>query len=218
MSSIAAILIGMIFLLIDVKLTGIIPYPEFEEFPAIAEKTADMIINHVVGDSLPIDVFSDVAGYIIIIVVCAKVVNKNDKAFRCFCLGILALGFYLFHNFMPFFFNGEARYNIASFSYIAMLLIKCVAFIQAGLVCTQTTECVENHAANLVTEIFFMLAAFCGFIRGMAFFYNLPRTMYFFYGIQCFFAIIYHAVFIKILINSKDKLKNSLLTKEKEEV
>lgn len=198
MGEIIALLIAMLLLIFNVYIGGF-SYPDYEEFVAQAEKTVDMIINHVIGPQVRIDIFSNVVAYIIIIVVCTRIVNKNNKAFRGFCLAILSLAVYLFNMFMPFFFNGELRYNIGFFSYIAMILIECVTFIQVGLICTECTECVENHAANLVTEIFMMLTAFSGFIRGMAFFYDLPKIMYLFFGVQLFFAVVYHCVYLKVL-------------------
>lgn len=189
--------IGMLFLLIDTRITGLIFYPAFEPFDTPAPISVDLIIRHLIGDSVSIDVFSDFIGYLLIMIVTCKIVNENKKAFGAFALSLLSMILYAANLAMPFFLNGEARYNVGFFLYLIYILLQCVTTIQAGFVCCQMTECLENHAWNCVVEIFVMLSAFAGLIRGMSYFYDLPRTTLLYYGLEIFFAVVYTVMYWK---------------------
>ncbi|MGN0403543.1 MAG: hypothetical protein ACI4HQ_14965 [Acetatifactor sp.] len=183
--------IALLFLTIDTRITGWIFYPEYVPFDTPAPETVDMIIGHLIGDSAHIDIFSDIIGYLLIIYVACKVVNENKKAFRAFCLSILAVILYVANWAMPFFLNGEARYTMGFFLYIIYSLLKSFAAIQAGFTLCEMSECIENHAWTNVVAIFIMLAFISGFIRSMSLFYQLPRLTVTYYGVQIFFTLLY---------------------------
>lgn len=211
--------IGMIFLLIDTKIDGLLFYPAFEPFETNAPITVDLIIGHLIGDSVKLDIFSDLVAYILIILAASRIVSENQKlphpelpasdprlvlflkksagAFRAFLLAVIALILYAANWSMPFFLNGSARYSAGFFLYIAYNLLKCLATIQAGLVCTRMAECLENHAWNNVVAIFIMLSSFAGFIRAMSYFYDLLWTTRIYYALQVFFAVLYTVMFWK---------------------
>ncbi len=206
--------IGMIFLLLDTKLDGIIPYPAFEPFENSAPETVDMIIGHLIGDSVKIDLFSDIIGALLILISASaivkqnmklltaaeqergklplvyKLMKKNRRAFRAFVLGILTLILYSGYQLMPFVLNGEPRYQIGYFWYIIVIFLKCLTFIEAGLMCCDAQESVQNHMYNNVVTIFVLLSAFAGFVRAMSYFYNLPGTTAAYYAVQIFFGAI----------------------------
>ena len=57
--------LGVIFLMLDIMIK-VFPFPAFEEFFTLAPETVDMVINHVVGDRMRLDVASDFIGLILI--------------------------------------------------------------------------------------------------------------------------------------------------------
>ena len=203
--------IGMILLWIDIRLDGLIFYPAFEPFDAAAPLTVEMIIGHLIGDSMKIDIFSDIIGCLLILSPASAIVNKNMKllaeaerergklplvyklmkknkrAFRAFVLGLLTLILYVGYQLMPFVLNGENRYQVGYFWYLIVIFFKCLTFIQAGLICCDAQESIQNHMWNNVVGIFILLSAFAGFVRGMSYFYNLPGTTAIYYTVQCFF-------------------------------
>lgn len=189
--------IGMILLVLDTRITGILFFPKYIPFETPAPETVDMIIVHLIGDSAHIDLFSDLIAYLLIIGIACKIVNENKKAFAAFGFSILSLILYIANWGMPFVLNGEARYTAGFFLYIAYNLLKCVTTIQAGFMCCEMAECLENHAWNNVVAIFVMLASFAGFIRAMSHFYDLPKLTYVYFGIQLFFTLIYTVMFWK---------------------
>lgn len=214
LKKIIIIWIGMIFLLLDTKLDGLIFYPAFEPFEAAAPDTVDMIIGHLIGDSVKIDIFSDFIGCLLILIPASAIVNKNmkllaeaeqeqgklpvvyklmkknNRAFRAFVLGLLTLILYTGYQLMPFVLNGEQRYQIGYFWYIILIFFKCLTFIQAGLICCDAQESVQNHMWNNVVTIFILLSAFAGFVRAMSYFYNLPGTTAIYYTVQLFFGVL----------------------------
>lgn len=183
--------VALLFLTIDTRITGWIPYPEFVPFDTPAPETVDMIIGHLLGDFAHIDIFSDIIGYLLIIYVSCKVVNENKKAFRAFCLSILALLLYVVNWGMPFVLNGEARYTMGFFLYIIYSLVKTFTAVQAGFALCEMSECIENHAWTNVVAIFIMLAFIAGFIRSMSLFYDLPKLTITYYVVQLFFTLLY---------------------------
>lgn len=197
MKKIIIVWIGLLFLLIDTRITGIIPYPAFEPFDTPAPETVDMIVGHLIGDSVPIDLFSDIIGYILIMGVASKIVNENKKAFGAFALCFLSLALYAANLVMPFFLNGETRYTVGFFLYLVWLFAECFATIQVGFMCCREAECLENHAWNNVVAIFVMLSSFAGLIRGMSHFYNFPGTALVYYIVQIFFTVVYTLMFWK---------------------
>ena len=100
--------VALLFLTIDTRIAGLIPYPEYIPFDTPAPETVDMIIGHLIGDSVHIDIFTDIIGYLLILYVSCKVVNENTKAFRAFGLSVLSLLLYLANLGMPFVRNGKA--------------------------------------------------------------------------------------------------------------
>ncbi|MGN1196740.1 MAG: hypothetical protein ACI4TA_03985 [Acetatifactor sp.] len=183
--------VALLFLTIDTRIAGLIPYPEYIPFDTPAPETVDMIIGHLIGDSVHIDIFTDIIGYLLILYVSCKVVNENTKAFRAFGLSVLSLLLYLANLGMPFVLNGEARYTTGFFLYIAYTLLKTFTAVQCGFILCDMSECIENHAWINVVAIFIMLAFISGFIRSMSLFYNLPRLTVTYYTVQAFFTLLY---------------------------
>lgn len=183
--------VALLFLTIDTRIAGLIPYPEYIPFDTPAPETVDMIIGHLIGDSVHIDIFTDIIGYLLILYVSCKVVNENTKAFRAFGLSVLSLLLYLANLGMPFVLNGEARYTTGFFLYIAYTLLKTFTAVQCGFILCDMSECIENHAWINVVAIFIMLAFISGFIRSMSLIYNLPRLTVTYYTVQAFFTLLY---------------------------
>lgn len=197
MKKVIVIWAALIFLLIDTRITGVIKYPEYIPFDSPAINTVNMVIGHLIGDSAPLDLFSDAVGFLLILFVMNRIMKESKKAFRAFAIAFLGLVMYIANWTMPFFLNGRERYAAGYFLYLAYQLVKCFATIQAGLVCCEMAESQENHARNNVVAIFLILAAATGFIRGCCFFYELRKTMIVYYGIQIFFTVLYSWVYWK---------------------
>lgn len=197
---IISIWIGMLFLLLDTKLSGLILYPPYEPFATPAPDTVDMIIGHLIGDSVKIDIFSDIIGCLLILIPVGMIVAKNLKKRRKFLtltFGSLTLILYIGYQLMPFILNGEPRYQTAYFWYIILVLFKAVTFIHAGLICCELQESTQSHMQNNLAAIFIILSAFAGFVRAMSYFYELPGGYVIYYAVQIFFGLLATVIYWK---------------------
>lgn len=204
--------IGMLFLLLDIKICGIILYPPYEPFLTGAPNSVDMIIGHLIGNSVKIDIFSDIIGCLLILVPVGmllrksmklsdginqiqekrpfiRVIREKKREYRAFISGILTLILYIGYQLMPFVLNGRERYQAGYFWYIVLALFKNLTFINAGLICCEAQENTRNHMWNSVVAIFILLSAFAGFIRAMCYFYDLPAAYGIYYAVQLFFSL-----------------------------
>lgn len=212
--------IGMLFLLFDTKLSGLIYYPPYVPFPTPAPDTVDMIIGHLIGDSVKIDIFSDIIGCLLILIpvsmiICKKmklrdesnqmqekrsliyVIKKTRREFRTLVFGSLTLILYIGYQIMPFVLNGEPRYQTAYFLYIILVLFKAVTFIHAGLICCELQENTQSHMQNNLAAIFIILSAFAGFVRAMSYFYELTGGYGIYYAVQIFFGLLATVIYWK---------------------
>lgn len=197
---IISIWIGMLFLLLDTKLSGLILYPPYEPFATPAPDTVDMIIGHLIGDSVKIDIFSDIIGCFFILIPVSMIVGKSLKKRRkllTLTFGSLTLILYIGYQLMPFVLNGEPRYQAAYFWYIILVLFKAVTFIHAGLICCELQESTQSHMQNNLAAIFIILSAFAGFIRAMSYFYELTGACGIYYAVQIFFGLLATVIYWK---------------------
>ncbi len=212
--------IGMLFLLLDTKLSGLIYYPPYEPFPTPAPDTVDMIIGHLIGDSMKIDIFSDIIGCLLILIPVSMIISqkmklpdksnqmqekrsliyvikKTRREFRALVFGSLTLILYIGYQLMPFVLNGEPRYQAAYFWYIILVLFKAVTFIHAGLICCELQESTQSHIQNNLAAIFIILSAFAGFVRAMSYFYELTGGYGIYYAVQIFFGLLATVIYWK---------------------
>lgn len=167
------ILIVAVFLLIlDVRIPTV-AYPAFETFKTEAPETLDLIINHVVGSRLRIDLFSDVAGYILIAVYAVKLIRQNEKYQKVLLWSAISLGIYIFQNIMPFILNGNERFRIGYMIYFLGVFLEAAVILKAVYpVCTKL-DSVEYHGYNNMTIIILLISVGTGFISEALYFFDL---------------------------------------------
>lgn len=197
MKKILLLWIGLLFLLINVNLNNIIIYPPFITYPTNAPDTLDMIINHVIGSSLRIDIFSDIIGYVLIIIASYQLIASSPKFIKTIFLASLGILSYVVLQCMPFVLNGEERFQAGFVLYILYFFVKAFVTINAALTCCALCECIENRAWNSVVSIFVLLSAFSGIIYYFSFFYDFIITTYIYYALQIAFTALYSFLFWK---------------------
>ena len=167
------ILIVAVFLLIlDVRIPTV-AYPAFEAFKTEAPETLDLIINHVVGSRLRMDLFSDVAGYILIAVYAVKLIRQNEKCQKVLLWSAISLGIYIFQNIMPFILNGNERFRIGYMIYFLGVFLEAAVILKAVYpVCTKL-DSVEYHGYNNMTIIILLISVGTGFISEALYFFDL---------------------------------------------
>ncbi|MBO7334553.1 MAG: hypothetical protein J6U67_06615 [Lachnospiraceae bacterium] len=196
------ILIGVFFLMIDIKMFSA-EYPAFEMFRTEAPNTVDMVVNHVIGSRLPIDIVSDVAGYLALIVAAVIVIKEfagtefkddferqekkryKDRFERVLCWSGVGIIAYLFNAFMPFMLNGNLRYRAGYGMFFVCLAVKIAVITMTVTGIMGLEECVEDHDFNNKTTIFALIAVICACVTRICFFYDLG----FVYWIYMFLSI-----------------------------
>ena len=73
--------LAVLLLAVDIRLP-LMPYPAFEPFVTEAPQTVDLVINHVIGHQLMLDLFSDLLGYLLLAVSCVMLGPANKHFFR----------------------------------------------------------------------------------------------------------------------------------------
>ena len=68
--------IGLILVFVNIRIPTGIKYPVFVPFETEAPKTVSMVIDRLIGNDFCIDLFSDIIGLIILIILCC--IYKNQ--------------------------------------------------------------------------------------------------------------------------------------------
>lgn len=166
------LMIAVLLLIIDIRIPAA-EYPAFEEFRTEAPETVDLIINHVVGDYLRIDILSDVIGYILLAVTAIRMIGENIRFRKTLLWSALGLGVYIYQNAMPFLLNGNERFRIGYLIYFVAVVFETIAIFNAVYpICTKL-ESVENHRYNNITIIILLISVGTGAISEALYFYDL---------------------------------------------
>ncbi|MDE6674216.1 MAG: hypothetical protein K2K19_05300, partial [Acetatifactor sp.] len=104
------VFLAVILLVIDIRIP-VKPYPTFEAFVTEAPETVDLVINHVIGHQLRLDLCSDILGYLLMAAACIMLGRSNKHFVRLLPWTAISLGFYLCQQLMPFSLNGGMRFR-----------------------------------------------------------------------------------------------------------
>lgn len=182
--------LGVIFLMLDIMIK-VFPFPAFEEFFTLAPETVDMVINHVVGDRMRLDVASDFIGLILIFLGSSMFLkewkenpvddeySKGKKQIhyryfqrlKVYC--ILAAIFYFWEKLMPFVLNGNLRYRLGYGDYFVYLIFEAIVLVNTFLCSLGALDEMKIHTYNTVTIIFGLLSVMCYVVTKLCFFYDL---------------------------------------------
>lgn len=166
------LILAVLLLVLDVRVP-VAAYPAFEEFRTEAPETVNLIINHVVGSHLRIDLLSDALGYILLAIMAIKMIGKNIRFRKTLLWSALSLGMYIYQNMMPFMLNGNERFRIGYLIYFVAVFLKTAAIFSAVYpVCTKL-ESVENHRYNNITIVVLLISVGTGFISEALYFFDL---------------------------------------------
>ncbi len=161
-----------LLLILDIRIPAV-TYPVFEAFRTEAPVTVSLVIEHVVGDSLRIDVFSDILGYVLLLAAEAWI-SMEDRRFRTpFIWGAVSAALYGYQQLMPFYLNGSLRFRAGYLLYFAASLLEICALFSAVYAVTRRLESTSNHSYNNVTVIVAMLCAGTGVVAALVWFFDL---------------------------------------------
>ncbi len=177
---------GLLLLALRIPVSTPIQYPTFQPFPTEAPDTVSMVIDAVIGHSLEADLFPDLIGYLLLLVLCLLFIRKTNSGHFYTPLFFLmtALCFSVLNTLLPFLTNGNYRFRLGYLCYFLVVIFKNIAMYQFLKCFTKLSECTSNHAINNITHILFMVAALCGAVREILFFYQLILSSLLYYGVQ----------------------------------
>lgn len=193
------LILGMLFLILDYPIRTGIVYPAFIPFRTSAPESVSMIIDHLVGTNLRIDIFPDLIGYILLFFGCASLISYQKRFARCTVWIILAAAANLLCILNPLLFQSYTRYSLAYIVLIVATLLKAAVMIHIMLTFLNFSECTENHAWNNVVAIFMLIAVFTMVIRNLSFLYMWDSVAKVYNGVSLVATLIYVIMYCKRL-------------------
>lgn len=180
------VFLAVILLVIDIPIPTM-AYPAFEPFHTEAPETVDLLINHVTGHQLRLDLLSDVLGYLLLAAACVMLGSNNKPFLRLLPWIAAGMGFYLCFHLMPFFLNGRLRYRTAYLLYYVAGALQVLVLLRTMLHVCDGLETTENHGYNNLSIILMLISCFAGAISMIGWFYDLPRLSLLYLIVQLIF-------------------------------
>lgn len=197
----AAILLLAVDIRIPVK-----AYPAFEPFLTEAPETVDLVINHVIGHNLMLDLFSDIFGYVLLTVSCIMLGPGNKHFFRQIPWIAVSLGFYLCQQLMPFSLNGGMRFRAGYLLYFISGILQVLLLMWSMLHVCDGLDTTENHSFNNLSTIFMIISCFAGVVAVLVWFYNLRWIALIYFVIQLIFlGIFWYRIWVNRRILTMEK-------------
>ncbi len=168
---------ALVLLILDVPVSTIL-YPAFEEFRTEAPVTVSLVIDHVVGHRLRMDLFSDLLGYLLLLVSAAWL-SMEDRRFRkCFTWGAVSMAVFVYWQIMPFYLNGGLRFRAGYLLYFVVAALKILTVFLAMYTVSGRLENTSNHSYNNVTVILMMVCAAAAVVSALIWFFDLTVISY----------------------------------------
>lgn len=183
------ILVGIALLILDLRI-GVVPFPAYEPFKTEAPETVSLVIDHVTGTHMRIDLFSDLIGFLFLLFGSFQFLmglrdlphgpqgeTKTMRRFRSFGsllpLISIAILLYIVEKFMPFRLNGNLRFRAEYALYFFGVLFKTLVLLYSSISITRMFETLKNHTYNNVTVLLILLGCGCHLIADILYFFNL---------------------------------------------
>lgn len=125
MTGIIIIMIGLMLSTVDIPAVTIAAYPEYTmiyDDKGLGEVIQEYVVKNMIGNSLRMDILSDVLAYILIAIGIGMLVKYNIKFLRVYLPLLITAGLFVFMKFIPFVFSGKDLVVYAlGFSFIQLL-------------------------------------------------------------------------------------------------
>ena len=164
--------LSVLLLAVDIRIP-IKAYPVFASFVTEAPQTVDLVINHVIGHWLQLDLLSDVMGYLLLAAACIMLGTENKHFIRLLPWIAISLGFYLCLQLMPFSLNGGMRFRAGYLLYFISGVLQVLVMLRAMMHVCDGLETTENHSFNNLSIIFMIISCFAGMVSVLIWFFDL---------------------------------------------
>lgn len=196
---------AVVLLAVDIRIP-FKEYPAFEAFATEAPQTVDLVINHVIGRQLQLDVFSDMLGYLLLAAACVMLGMKNKHFIRQLPWVAVSLGFYLCQQLMPFSLNGGMRFRAGYLLYFVSGVLQVLILLRAMLHVCDGLDTTENHSFNNLSIIFMIISCFAGMVSTLIWFFDLFWISLIYLAVQLIFlGIFWYRIWMnrKLLIEER---------------
>lgn len=196
---------AVVLLAVDIRIP-VKEYPAFEAFATEAPQTVDLVINHVIGHWLQLDLFSDALGYLLLAAACVMLGTENRHFIRQLPWIAVSLGFYLCQQLMPFSLNGGMRFRAGYLLYFVSGVLQVLILLRAMFHVCDGLETTENHSFNNLSVIFMIISCFAGMVSVLIWFFDLFWISLVYLVVQLIFlGIFWYRIWInrKILTGEK---------------
>lgn len=178
--------LAVLLLTVDIRVPAR-DYPAFESFPTEAPETMDLVINHVIGHHLMLDLLPDMLGYLLLAVSCFMLGPENRHFFKQLPWVAVSLGFYLYQQLMPFTLNGDARFRVGYLLYFISGILQVLILMRAMIHVCDGLNTTENHSYNNLSIIFMLISSFAGVVSVLVWFYDLGWLSLIYFIVQLIF-------------------------------
>lgn len=197
--------LAILLLAVDIRIP-ILDYPAFEAFPTEAPQTVDLVVNHVIGHKLTLDLLPDVLGYLLLAVSCVMLGPGNRHFFKQLPWIAASLGFYLCQQLMPFSLNGGMRFRAGYLLYFISGVLQVLVLMRTMLHVCDGLDTTENHSFNNLSVIFMIISSFAGVVAVLIWFFDLKWIALVYFIVQLIFlGIFWYRIWMdrRILIGEK---------------
>ena len=147
----------------------------------------DLVIGHVIGHQLMLDLLPDVLGYLLLAISCIMLGPGNRHFFKQLPWIAVSLGFYLCLQLMPFSLNGGMRYRAGYLLYFLSGVLQVLVLMRTMLHVCDGLDTMENHRFNNLSIIFMIIGSFAGVVAVLVWFFDLGRITLIYYILQLLF-------------------------------
>ena len=194
--------VALLLIIIDIPISAI-PYPVYVPFHTEAPETVSLVIEHVVSDSMRIDLLSDLVGLVLLAVLSFRLVPKGKRFGKTFVWALSTFCFRVFYMIAPFMQNGDMRFRFAYVLYFVCAVLEVITLFMACCSICSLLESRANHSYNNVTLIMAMLSVGCGFVHLAMWFFDILVISYIYLAAQ----LIFFGVFAYRAYRDRDMLE-----------
>lgn len=185
--SLILIMLAVLILMIDIKITTGIEYPEYVLLENYGTEIQKLVMGEVVGEYVKLDIVSDTLGFVLLAAGAFGMAKHSHRFRKSAVFAAAGCALYIFRVFMPFLISGAKLYGLEYAIHFVIAAAESFAVYYAVSGIVFMCETVDNHQNGVLIEIFITIACICNFIRGMGAFYRIMYVAWIYLTAQVFF-------------------------------
>ncbi len=165
--------VAVLLLWLDIYMAVGPDYPEYVPDENMGRKTQELVMGHVVGDAMKLDVVPDILGYVLILFVSIGG-TKGKRGFAIASLAsVVGIAAEVLCMVLPYYVGGATVYGAEFFLHMGGYLIELAAVFFAVQSFITDMDEMTVHRIAIVGGILMMLSLLCGLAQNVGYFYNI---------------------------------------------